>query len=244
MSNIDEIIQGYLNGSELSRSSVLEQVKCLYKNIKLSDKTLGMLFEAYVEEVGWEDEEEYISPDIKLSDLMEINSYFKTTNGNQWARTDASFLGKKYNIERTLKGGKTYSIKLNGLNNGIQKNRSIRTDIVKAISKQRCAILDIGTNIEVDHKNGRYNDENVANTETQKLEDFQPLCKTANDAKRHHCKECISKSERYDATRLGYKEGWIKGDIDTSNCIGCYWYDPHEFNKNISKDFKKEDEGN
>jgi hypothetical protein len=43
---------------------------------------------------------------------------------------------------------------------------------------------------EIDHKNGWKNDLSVMNPKTQKLEDFQPLSKSANDAKRQHCKEC------------------------------------------------------
>ena len=50
----------------------------------------------------------------------------------------------------------------------------------------------------------------------------------------------ISTGKRYDATRLGYSQGFIVGDEDTASCQGCYWYDPQYFNKIISKDYKKE----
>lgn len=222
---------------------ILETVKTQYHNEKLSNTELGMLFESFVNVTGWEDEEKKISPIIYQEDLLKINKYFETTNGNQWARTDQNYLGKKYKIERERKNNKCFSYKLLGLNDNLSKYRNIRADIVKEIRKQRCAILDIGTNIEVDHKNGRYDDEQVADLSTQRLEDFQPLCKTANDAKRHHCDVCIENSKRYNAQRLGYKEGWISGNENTENCIGCYWYDPKSFNKEISKDFNKQDEG-
>lgn len=55
-----------------------------------------------------------------------------------------------------------------------------------------------------------------------------------------HSKDCIKTGKRYDARRLGYKEGWVVGDENTSPCIGCYWYDPKRFNQLISKDYKKE----
>lgn len=42
------------------------------------------------------------------------------------------------------------------------------------------------------------------NTATQTLEDFQPLSKPANDAKRQFCKECKRTGIRYDAKQLGY----------------------------------------
>lgn len=39
------------------------------------------------------------------------------------------------------------------------------------------------TKIEIDHKDGRKNDERVADLKAQKLDDFQPLCKAALSAK-------------------------------------------------------------
>lgn len=108
------------------------------------------------------------------------------------------------------------------------------------ISKQRCVVLDVGSSIEVDHKNGKYDELSNIELENQKIDDFQPLSKAANDAKRQHCKDCIKTGKRYDARRLGYKEGWVVGDENTSPCIGCYWYDPKRFNQLISKDYKKE----
>lgn len=108
------------------------------------------------------------------------------------------------------------------------------------ISKKRCVVLDVGSSIEVDHKNGKYDELSNIELENQKIDDFQPLSKAANDAKRQHCKDCIKTGKRYDARRLGYKEGWVVGDENTSPCIGCYWYDPKRFNQLISKDYKKE----
>lgn len=220
---------------------VIEFVKTNHKEDILKPSTLADLFLAYVSVVGWEDEENGISPEIEIADLCQINSYFKTHNGCQWARSDTSQLGKVYTIERKKSGGSVSAIKLTGFNNSKKKNRAIRKDIVDAISKQRCVVLDVGVQIEVDHKSGRYNDERVANKETQELTDFQPLHKSVNDAKRQHCKECIENKSRYNAQRLGYKEGWIAGDATGTICDGCYWYDPKKFNQIISKDFIKED---
>ncbi|MBQ5330029.1 MAG: hypothetical protein J6F31_02130 [Oscillospiraceae bacterium] len=138
------------------------------------------------------------------------------------------------------KGGKVSAIKLDGPNNNsVKVYRHIRNDIKKEISKHTCVILDVSANIEVDHKNGRYSDLANISVDSQKKEDFQPLSKSANDAKRQHCKRCVETGKRYNAQRLGYKEGWIVGDENTSNCIGCYWYDPKRFNELISKDYKK-----
>ena len=75
------------------------------------------------------------------------------------------------------------------------------------------------------------------NKELQKLDDFQALTKTANDAKRQHCKKCLETGKRYDARRLGYSFAYILGDEDSKTCIGCYWHDPQKFNQKISENF-------
>ena len=226
--------------AEEKASDVLELVQTSYRDVDLSAKPLGELFLAYLDVVGgWEDEDEKISQSIKIDDLCQINKSFKTENGCMWAADDRN-LGKTYLIERKQKDGRVYSVKLVGFNNSNKKHRTIRSDIKKEIGSQRCVVLDVGTRIEVDHKNGRYDDEIVANPKTQQLSDFQPMHKSVNDAKRQHCKECVINKKRYNAQRLGYKEGWIFGNADDTVCKGCYWYDPKEFNKTISQDFQKD----
>lgn len=222
-------------------SDVFEFIKTSHQKDKLENSTLALLFLAYIDTIGWENEDEGISPVVLMDDLCKINVHFRPTNGNQWARSHEGPIGKKYVIDRKRKGNKAYSIQLVGFENSLKGARSINKDIYDTIRKRRCAVLDTSTQIEVDHKNGRYDDERVADTKTQRLDDFQPLHKSVNDAKRQHCKNCIQNKKRYDAKRLGYKEGWIYGDEDDLICKGCYWYDPKEFNKTISKDFIKED---
>ena len=102
--------------------------------------------------------------------------------------------------------------------------------------KQRCVVL--GTSKpEVDHKNGWKNDADVMNTASQKFEDFQPLSKAANDAKRQFCKECRKTGKRYDAKKLGYPMSFYCGDENhneaENGCVGCFWYDPIEFRKHL-----------
>ena len=237
MASVDDKIRDLLAKEE--PKTVIEFVKSNFHDEQLKPSTLSGLFLAYVSVVGWEDEEQGISPTVLLEDLCKINKWFKSTNGCQWARSDNSQLGKIYQLERIRKSNAVYSVKLTGFNNSDKRNRSIRKDIVDQISKQRCVILDVGTQIEVDHKSGRYNDKRISNPETQEISDFQPLHKSANDAKRHHCQMCLKTKERYNAQRLGYKEGWISGDEKDTICNGCYWYDPQEFNKIISADFIK-----
>ena len=78
------------------------------------------------------------------------------------------------------------------------------------------------------------------NIENQKLEDFQPMSKPVNNAKRQHCKECRKTNIRFDAKQLGYSISYTHGDKNYhGSCVGCYWYDPLEFNKEISRKKKK-----
>ena len=79
----------------------------------------------------------------------------------------------------------------------------------------------------------------VGTKETQKLKDFQPLCKTANDAKRSHCKQYKETHKRYDAKQLGYSYSFTRVDENSPVCDGCYWNDPYEFNQEISENFIK-----
>lgn len=178
------------------------------------------------------------SREVSMDELIEIDERFKNGNGGAWCRDDGT-LGKKYLINRKKEKGKIVAVKLNGFNKTPIK-RTINSTISKEIRSRRCAILDVGSNIECDHKNGKYNDSHMKDVKNQKLEDFQPLSKAANNAKRQHCKECKDTNKRYDAKRLGYKESFIFGDENSKNCEGCYWYDPFLFNSVISKDFDKD----
>lgn len=215
------------------------KAECATNN--LTPMTLGMLFEMYAGVSAVEDRPEtFFSREIRIDELVNIHPGFRSTNGNQWARDYGSYLGKKYHIIRRHEKNKVSSVKLEGPNlNSVKKYRNIKTEIVNTISKQRCTILDISTTIEVDHKNGKYTELNNISLDKQKLRDFQPLSKAANDAKRSHCSECIASGKRYDARRLGYKDGWVVGDEKSPTCYGCYWYDPKRFNELISKDFNK-----
>lgn len=158
-------------------------------------------------------------------------------NGASWARKEST-LAKKYVIEfdKNISSGNGIDrIRLNGFNNG-DYSQYIRTDIKKAIKVRRCVVLGT-SNPEVDHKNGMKNEGRVMKNENQRLEDFQPLSKAANDAKRQFCKECRQTGIRYDAKLLGYPISYYAGEAKHNNeenaCIGCFWYDPLEFKKHL-----------
>ena len=160
-------------------------------------------------------------------------------NGASWARKE-SMLARKYVIEfdkSITPGNGIDRIRLNGLNNG-DYSQHIRADIKRTIRAQRCVVLGT-SNPEVDHKNGMKNEDRVMRNEDQHLEDFQPLSKAANDAKRQYCKECRRTGIRYDAKKLGYPMSYYKGGATHNNeenaCEGCYWYDPIEFKKHLQE---------
>jgi hypothetical protein len=188
--------------------------------------------------------EKGVSRWVNTSEFIGKYSSLELLNGLSWGRK-SSTLAKKYNVEtdKSLTPGvKIDRIRLNGFNTSDTRHitQSIRSDIKKEIGSKRCVIL--GTNrscdhkVEIDHKDGRKNNLEVMNTKTQKLSDFQPLSKPANDAKRQFCKECMETNIRYDAKKLGYPVSFIKGTFEYSDklgCVGCFWYDPVEFRQNL-----------
>lgn len=177
------------------------------------------------------------SKEILMSDLLAIEPRFATGNGGDWCRSDGSL--REYNIVRNKEKNKIHSVKLDGFNKN-SKERPISDKIRKEIAKRTCVVLGIGSNIECDHKDGMYDDVKVANVNTQTINDFQPLSKNANTAKRQHCKVCKATGIRFDAKKLGYSQSYTKGTETTKSCKGCFWYDPKEFNSTISKEYKKD----
>ena len=177
---------------------------------------------------------------VDISEFVGEYSCLTFGNGADWARKEST-LAKKYIIEfdkSITPGNRIDRIRLNGLNNG-DYSQHIRADIKRTIKAQRCVVLGT-SNPEVDHKNGMKNEDRVMRNEDQRLEDFQPLSKAANDAKRQYCKECRRTGIRYDAKKLGYPMSYYKGGATHNNeenaCEGCYWYDPIEFKKHLKGD--------
>lgn len=161
-------------------------------------------------------------------------------NGCDFAR-NSSPLRKRYIVEfdkSLTPGNRIDRIRLNGYNNTQVFNQAIRADIRQAILQKRCVMLGINgtsenTTIEVDHKNGRKDDLRVSDQRTQRLDDFQPLCKAANDIKRQICKQCKINNIRWDARNIdGNPYSFYIGDEhynENLGCVGCYQYDPVEY---------------
>ncbi len=161
-------------------------------------------------------------------------------NGAGWSRDDGPF-GRKYIIERNktiTPGNRTDAIRTVGFFTDNTYAAYIDPNIKKIIKSQRCAVLGT-SNPEVDHKNGMKNEDRVMQNENQKVSDFQPLSKAANDAKRQYCKECKASGVRFDAKKLGYPMSYYVGGKHHHNeenaCVGCYWYDPLEFKRHLQE---------
>ena len=181
---------------------------------------------------------------VNTSEFINGYSSLELLNGLSWGRKSSS-LAKEYIVEtdKTItSGNKIDRIRLNGFNTShtSKLSQTIRTDIKREISKQRCIVLGTTRSCdhktEVDHKDGRKEDESVMNAKTQKLEDFQPLSKPANDAKRQFCKKCKETNLRFDAKILGYTISFTKGGFEYDEklrCIGCFWYDPIAFRQEL-----------
>jgi 5-methylcytosine-specific restriction endonuclease McrA len=198
---------------------------------------------------------EYAKPDergwTKIITIDELNRHFNTNefttqNGGAWCRSDTPLLSQ-YNVERykgtviNSQGKKTQkiiSIQLRGIKESFA-NLAIRNDIKKAIKALKCAILVTANDIQVDHKCPRIElTPLVGDTATQVQSDFQALCRVANSAKRGHCMDCKNTKKRFDAKILGYSVSqWQGGSVFKKSCVGCYWYDPVEFNAQVSKGF-------
>ena len=149
-------------------------------------------------------------------------------------------MAKNYKIEFDKKltpGNSIDAIRLTGFNED-SYSQYIRADIKREIKSRRCVVLGT-SNPEVDHKNGMKNESRVMQNENQKISDFQPLSKAANDAKRQYCKECRESGIRYDAKLLGYPMSYYHGvanhNCEENACVGCYWYDPLEFKKHFTE---------
>jgi len=176
--------------------------------------------------------EKGISKWVNISEFIGEYSRLSHANGRNWGRNDDSRF--PFKIEQQKEGTKVVEYRCFGIKYSL--NRSIRSDLIKKIKQQKCLL--VGTSKpEVDHKNGRKNDLRVGNLNNQRLSDFQPLSKAANDAKRQYCKSCAKTNKRFDAKILGFEKSFTFGNIDylesPEGCVGCFWFDVRDFQKKV-----------
>lgn len=191
-------------------------------------------------------DEKGVSRWVEVSEFIGKFKELQLGNGGSWCRTSSS-LAKKYIIEtdkNITKGNSIDRVRLIGFNTEKSFNQSIRKDIKDFYKTKNCVMLGINgnsenTKIEIDHKDGRKNDWRISDIKTQKIEDFQPLCKAANDAKRQICKKCKETNKRWNAKNiLGNPYPFYQGNENYTKelgCIGCYQYDPVEYRKTSVK---------
>jgi len=83
-----------------------------------------------------------------------------------------------------------------------------------------------------------YNDPRVLNTNTQSIDDFQPLCNHCNLQKRQTIKKMKETKQRYSALNIpmlkSYNLPFTQGDetfdeTDPNWGIGTFWHDPVDF---------------
>ena len=203
---------------------------------KLSKKELFI-------ELAKPDSQTGISDWVDVSEFKGEYAALKLGNGFSWGRK-GSALEKQYVIEVERKGQGIIKIRLNGFNEQNGFSQTIRSDIAKEIRERNCVMLgvqgsSVNTQIEVDHKDGRKNDPRVSNPASQEFEDFQPLCKAANDVKRQICKRCKETNKRWSAKNIaGNPYAYYEGDENYDEkigCVGCYLYDPVEYRKRTIK---------
>lgn len=123
-------------------------------------------------------------------------------------------------------------------------NRPISQKIRYYFRDKSCISCGTTSNIEIDHKNGLYNDIKVLKTSTQIIDDFQPLCRHCNQVKRESIKKMKETGIRPSAFdipmlklfNIEYSSGNRTYDENDPNWgIGTYWYDPIKFMEYIKK---------
>ncbi len=188
---------------------------------------------------------------VKKSEFVGRYACLMFQNGCDFARR-GSTLARKYIVlfdKRLTQGNSIDAIRLNGYNKEPVFNQTIRKDIRDIFKTQNCVMLGVNgssenTQIEIDHKDGRKDDWRVSNPKTQRPEDFQPLCKAANDVKRQICKRCKETDRRWDAKNIkGNPYSFYKGEeryTSELGCVGCYQYDPVEYRKECARRISRE----
>ncbi len=170
---------------------------------------------------------------VYVSEFAGKYAELKMGNGGAWCR-ESSRLASIYNVERGKKGVPIHYVRLHGFKK-IPIKKPIPARIRKALKDKRCVVLGV-SQVEIDHKDGRLDDPRLSDPKRLKVDDFQPLSKAANNAKRQHCKRCRETDRRFDARTIGYAVGQCQGNgAYRGSCVGCYWYDPVAFNKAMSR---------
>lgn len=117
-------------------------------------------------------------------------------------------------------------------------DEGIRNDIRLEVCRGRCVNCNRSSDIQCDHKNDLKNDPRVLEKATQRLEDFQPLCRNCNILKREYKVKMLRENRRIGGTELGYSIDFIHGDFtlnlnDPNWYVGTYWGDCLAFKRSL-----------
>lgn len=240
---IDELREKYRESeteqsvSHINKESVDDYNEVLIKHLEKINKIkpttiVGRLLKySPIDELGYSQPTFFSTFDI-VNDAKLIPN-----NGVQWDRQVKNYFNVKYFKEK----GTTMGYQFIGFNlQDVNKNRQIRSDIRKAFDDAPCVHCWTPNKPhkkhEIDHKNGRYDDNQVFKTESQEIDHFQALCREHNLLKRSACKKCKVNNIRFDATFLGYQESVTEGTLkyeEKLGCKGCYLYDPLDFRSQL-----------
>ena len=195
--------------------------------------------------------EKGVSRWVSTSEFVGKYKDLRLGNGGDFCRKNSS-LRRDYIVEfdkSITSGNRIDAIRLVGFNKQEIFKQNIRSDIKDAIRKCNCVMLGVNgtsenTTIEVDHKDGRKSNMRVSDMAFQRLEDFQPLCKAANDIKRQICKNCALSDIRWDAKNIkGNPYSFYEGDekyTEELGCVGCYQFDPVAYRISSAKRLTEE----
>lgn len=273
MSQTSETLE-YEDDEVLIIKCVIPSDDILDVQCKDNEKTKKVLYKKFLELAYNNNYDNKESRIVSTSEFIKDYSCLELGNGGSWCRMDSTFSKKYKYVLRKSNGYMTYSwnintdesekikndfihleskkdkgnrishIKVYGLKeNSLYETRDIRTDIRNHFKNSLCVVCG-NSDIEIDHKNGLYNDKRVLDTKTQKIEDFQPLCRHCNQQKRQSMIITKEKKKRYKATMIPQLKpfgiDFIKGDEtyddnDINAMVGTYWYDPIEFMNFIKK---------
>lgn len=257
--------QKYLLVTSFAAVSFIKGVRSLHNRVKMAAPSNIKKFLALSQYDSEAKRSRLVCCDEFVGDYQSLEN----KNGGGWCRLDGTF-GKKYKVVTVKKNGSIkYSwdpqdqeieeintivpvssepgnaikyILIYGEQN-LNSGRPIGQDIRDALSNKPCVHCGSTSNIEIDHKNGLYNDPRVLSIHTQTVDDFQPLCKHCNDQKRQTYKKMKETGIRHSALDIpaigSLRFDYIKGDQtydidDPDTMVGTYWYDPLEFMRYVS----------
>lgn len=143
----------------------------------------------------------------------------------------------KLEFDKTIKKISAQFVKFYGFGEQV-KDQGIRQEILREIKKLPCIVCGTTNNIECDHKNDLYleNDPRIRIKETQRIDDFQPLCRHCNLVKRQIKAKTIKENKRQPAPGFAIK--FVEGDetfirSDPNWYKGTYWGDVKAFKKKL-----------